>query len=472
MPWLGSRRADTMSLPVDLLHAIAADGGGRVVLVLGAGASVERPTGLPLASQCAQKAHRDLLADGVLSEGQCASPDDLSLLADTVADVTGGQSELVERLPVAQFRSAEPNDGSLIAAALLREQAVACVLTLNFDLSMSTALAQIGAGNVAIVPGPEAHHHLGTTNLIYLHRNVDADPESWVLRTAALDEEWRNRWEEVVAQKVIAGSVTVFAGLGSPAAVLVESTRRIREALPNGTTIFQVDPGEKTESGFSAALGIQNDDYLQMTWCEFATELGARLVTKHQHELSDACEAMIEAEGWDDEDSQDLCRRIAGLGLVDLGKLRARWTLDSALYAPSGGSDVELIVDLLLGIGVLERATGTTAVFDADGVVELHREGSTVGSVIVASGRGVKRWFTLEAEIGQHEHRRRSRPRPPAVALVGGVQGAPTAPVAPPVDIATESDEQSIVTGGESGLTLVSVDDLRFSVEDVAGMVA
>lgn len=193
-----------MTLPADLLHAVAHDGGGRVVLVVGAGASFEPPTGLPLSRPISVEAHRQLVADGVLSEGQCTDPENLSCLADAVVDATGDQSALVERLPILSFRAAEPNEGYLIAAALLREQAVACVMTLNFDLGMSAALTRLGAhDDVGVVSGPEEHHRLGTVNLIYLHRNVNANPEAWILRTSALADDWRDRWEAVIAHRVI-----------------------------------------------------------------------------------------------------------------------------------------------------------------------------------------------------------------------------------------------------------------------------
>ena len=86
----------------------------------------------------------------------------------------------------------QQQEGYLLAAAMLREQAVACMVTLNFDLAMSTALTYLGATDVPVVAGPEDHHLLGVINLIYLHRNVDADPEEWVLRTSALADDWRD----------------------------------------------------------------------------------------------------------------------------------------------------------------------------------------------------------------------------------------------------------------------------------------
>ena len=72
-----------------------------------------------------------------------------------------------------------------------------------------------------------------TLNVYYLHRNANAvDPELWILRTSALNVEWKGQWEPIVATKVLAAPVVVFAGLGTPVAVLIESTKLLRNALP------------------------------------------------------------------------------------------------------------------------------------------------------------------------------------------------------------------------------------------------
>lgn len=185
-------RAEADAVPADLLHAVA-ERRGHVVLVVGAGCSIEHPTGLKLASEYAVEAHRDLVLDGVLDQGACADPQDLSLVASAVWDRHGSQAAVVERLPRARFRTARPNDGYLLAAALLREGAMSCVLTLNFDLAMSSALTELSASEVEVIVGPQHLSHLGSSSLIYLHRNVDeSDAERWILRREALDEEWRD----------------------------------------------------------------------------------------------------------------------------------------------------------------------------------------------------------------------------------------------------------------------------------------
>ena len=73
-----------MTLPSGLLAAISNAGGGQVALVIGAECSIEAPTSLPLAGQCSEDAHRKLVDNEVLDDGDCAEPWDLSALADLV----------------------------------------------------------------------------------------------------------------------------------------------------------------------------------------------------------------------------------------------------------------------------------------------------------------------------------------------------------------------------------------------------
>ncbi len=108
-----------MDLPAELLQAISSPGGGRIALVIGAGCSVEAPTGVPVASQCSVEVHRRLLDDGVLQNGDCADPYDLSAVADAVFARTHSQRDVVERLRERyNLKLATPNDGHLIAAAI------------------------------------------------------------------------------------------------------------------------------------------------------------------------------------------------------------------------------------------------------------------------------------------------------------------------------------------------------------------
>lgn len=117
------------------------------MLVTGAGTSIEPPTAIPLAWQCSSDAHSRLIADGVLDVGDCNDPYDLSALADAVVQKTKSQEALVSRLAIEPMRNAKPNDGHLIAIALMIEGAISNIVTLNYDLAFSNAISELGIRN-------------------------------------------------------------------------------------------------------------------------------------------------------------------------------------------------------------------------------------------------------------------------------------------------------------------------------------
>lgn len=445
-------------IPADLLHAFV-ERQGFVVLVVGAGCSIEDPTGLKLASEYAIEVHRQLVLDGVLDEGNCANPEDLSLVASAVWDRRESQRAVVERLPRAKFRTARPNDGYLIAAALLRERAVSCVLTLNFDLAMSSALTELSASEVEVIAGPQNLPQLGSSTVIYLHRNVDEpDPERWILRREALEDEWRDNWQEVVARRVMAAPVTVFAGLGSPAAVLTETVRRIRAAVSDVLRTYVVDPAEETQ--FQAALDLRQESHLRMGWVAFMRRIGARVAAEHRAALEAAALALCTEHGWGEESehASSLCTRFTALGLVVSGKLRALWLLDRQGYAPDDARR-GLVADLLLAVGLIERELGATAHFREDGVVEFRRDGMIVASALFISGGGTRRWMALEPRVRDSAASLRPETRP-MHAILGGVQGSRPEEVAPPEDVVSGDLEEDIITG-DPAIEMVMIDELR-----------
>lgn len=465
-----------VALPPGLLEAIAAEPGGRVVLVIGAGTSVEPPMGLPMARECAEKAHRSLIHDGILQAGDCSDPSDLSRLADVVYEKEGGeQAELVKRLPINDFRTVTPNRGCLIAAALLREGALKGVLTLNFDLGMITALAQIGSDNdVAVLTGPADHERMGATNLVYLHRSVNADYEEWVLRTDVLAEGWQEGWEEVVGGLLIGGPFTVFAGLGSPAGVLIATAKKIKDTLSGEAKLLQVDPADPDDSPMREQIGIGEEDYLQLGWEDFMRRLAARLLARHRDELCDACREVIAREDLDDGDPDQVCDRLSQLDLIGVGEVRARWLLERRQrYLPQGGLDVDLIASLLLAVALIERRTETTANFHPDGVVEFVKQGQVHASLLFASGRGTRSWSSVEADLSQPAFDRNRRLVGPRYALIAGVGAREV--VAPPPKLVGGEDEEgaagSIISDDET-LILRSVDELRAHPEFAEEMIA
>ncbi len=439
-----------MAIPSPLLTAVATPGGGKLALIVGCGCSFEGPTSIPLASTCAVESHDRLVADGVIAAGDCASPRDLSAVADAVHKKTKVQRPLVEQLSEHYpLKDATPNDGHLLAAALLREGVVSTVLTLNFDLAISTAIAELGVGkNIGIIDGPDDIGKQKTSNLYYLHRNVNAaNPEEWVLRTATLRTDWKKGWEKVVAGKVLSTPIVLFAGLGSPAAVLLESTKLIQQAIPHGIKAYQVDPGEMSDCQFAQDLAIDPANYIQMGWCDFMLALCARVVEDHTTRLCGAAAAMIEREGWTLENLRNSVDQIKAGGLLMLGKLRSNWLLHDKPYYPDEDATRDLIADLLLASATVERVSGATPVLFEDGVVEFRRGDRTVSACLCVSGRGTRSRAAIESELSKRHRRYRSRGTPLTGAIVAGLNPTPAPPVTPPVSVIAGNPTNSIIMG-------------------------
>jgi hypothetical protein len=457
------------TLPADLLHAVA-ERRRRIALVVGAGCSLEHPTDLELASAYAADVHAQLVRDGVLGEGDCANPADLSALASTVVAKTGSQSPLVSRLPRNAFRLAQPNSRYLIAAALLREGVLDAVLTLNFDLALSASLGVLSALEVNVVTGPQSQDQLSSAAVIYLHRSVEEqDLERWILTVEALARDWQDGWEEVVVRRLMACPVVVFAGLGSPAAVLTETVTRVRSSLKSGQHhVFVVDPATATE--FEAALDLEDDAHVQTGWCLFMEQVAARLLVELSSELSTAGGGLCQQHSWTDESEHlpELCERLHAVGLVGLGKLRARWLLEHEQYTPDD-SRRPLIADLLLGIGLVERAGGVKALFGDDGVVEFRREGNVVSRVLPVSGQGTLRWSALEPRVLQAIER--AGGEPPEHVIVSGVIDKPADVLAPPVDLVNGALDANIIDGFVRP-SFVTVDDVRADPQIASQLVA
>lgn len=447
------------TLPPSLLHAISSPGGGRVVLVLGAGCSNEEPTSLPLSRELSQACHRQLVDDGSLEEDEVCDECDLSAVAEAVFRKTGSQSALIRKFPPDAFRYAEPNEGYLVMAALFLEGALADTLTLNFDSAARTALGQLGAGErVSTIRGPEDHTQLGTRNFIYLHGDIDSDHDDIILRPASLESAWRNRWGRVIAERVLASPVTVFVGLGTPPSVLTDTTHRIHTAINGQASICVVDILAPEDSHFTNSLDVGTEDYLRMGWSEFMRTLSQRLVTEHAAAIEQDCHKLIAENSYPAEQVSDLCRRLAEGGIVRLGQLRAAWMLEKGSYLPhEPGISLRLFAYLVLGVRMVERLSDRRANFANDGLVEFRKD-NLVTRVMVCSGRGSMNYARVEAEVSERRKRLIGLGTSFSVALVGSLDS--DAGIATPSDIVTESKPDDLVTG-PSHLRIVSIPQLR-----------
>jgi len=452
-----------MILPAELLQAVSASGGGKIALVVGAGCSFEAPTAIPLAEICSQECHDRLVANGVLLKGDCAIPSNLSSLADAVVEKTGKQRPLVEQLlQHYELKAASPNEGHLLAAALLREGAIASVVTLNFDLALSTAIGQLGVGDaVGIIDGPDDLQNQKGINLYYLHRNAnEADLEAWILRSDAIKSEWKGKWQDVVAARVLAAPIVVFVGLGSPAHVLIESTKLIQKAIPDGSKAFQVDPGRPEESEFFKELALDPAAFVQGTWCDFMTALSDRLVVEHAAHLKAAADTIAQRDGLPLENLTALLNRLKDVGLLNVGRLRASWLLQDKDYFPEDSLSRELIADLLLAISYIARKTDTTALLFGNGIVEFKRGDRTVAAHLLASGCGSRSRTTVETMLLSRRSRFRELSSQPSGAIIAGTRDTGAVPITPPTSVLIGDTPKSIVFGS-STLPVFSVEFLR-----------
>jgi hypothetical protein len=398
----------------------------------------------------------------IIDPDDCPTPKDLSCLADAVYKKTGRQDLLVDELAQHYcFKTASPNDGHFLAAALLIEGAIVSVLTLNFDLALTTALAHLRAGStVGIIEGPNDFRKQVAFNLYYLHRNANApDPEDWVLRTDVLKSNWKNGWERVVAGKVLATPVAVFVGLGSSAAVLTESVKMIRKTIPNGSLVYQVDPGEFGDSEFSKDLDIQPGEFIQRGWCDFMSELSDRLLLAQTRSLIESARALVERERLVAEDIDHVVERIKRMGLLGFGTLRANWLLADRRYSADEPASREFVADLLLAAATVARVTGTTAFPFDDGIVEFRRGDQIVDCRIFVSGNGTHGCLAVEGKLSARARGFRNHATPPLGVVVSHTRDHGIRPVAAPQDLIDGEITPTII--GQSALPMTHVEAIR-----------
>jgi hypothetical protein len=441
-------------LPSDLLNAIASDGGGKVVLVAGAGCSMEEPTSLKSGRYYSEDAHRRLVEDGILLPDACPDPGDLSVLADLVFEVTGNQHELTSRLPKSRWQTPTPNPGHEAAAALLIEGALHAIVTLNFDVAFQVALSSLGNDGISIVQGPDDHEEMTGRSLIFLHRSAMVDDETWVLRKASLDSAWEGKWEHFVAISMLAKPQVVFAGLGSPAAVLTESVKLL--AGMEGCQFFLIDP--YPASAFADALSGHLTETVSMGWCEFAAELSGKVRNEQVAKLRVQCGDLAEERSLQTLESELVLDALAQLGLVALGAVRSTWLQAGKRYWPDqAGMERRNLADLTLGIGcLLEKLEAAIEIDGQGGILHIRDARDRRASLLCAHGGGSRTWSLLKARLEKELATRPSTTRP-RVVLVSGLAHE-TASM--PDNLVRQISEDDLIRGAESLIPLM-VDEVR-----------
>lgn len=454
-------------LPGALLQAVA-QRSGRVTIVVGAGCSLENPTGLKLGGDYSKQAFEQLVLDHMMDASDCANPWDLSELATAVHLRHGSQAALVERLPREKYQFAKANQGYLLAAALMAEGSVAYVATLNFDLALSHAITEVQPQGVSQVAGPESYGAFGSRAIVYLHRNVnEPNPDLWILRKEAIEEEWKQGWEAVAAQRIAAAPVVVFAGLGSPALALTETLKRVRQLVPDNTLAYLVDPAET--SAFAAAIEVDDPEHhIKLGWGDFMAELAERVVAQFVVEVREACDAQAQDHCLADWQVpvDRLIEAIRDLGLLKVGSLRALWLGSTLPYEPDVPAQRAMVADLLLGLGLFLRSEAHAVTVTGRGMVGVTAPGSPTVVVRPAAGGGVKPWGAVDLIAANSGG---TGAGGADVILAAGFRGSRPSEVIPPLDITGSNDDGDITTGYRVP-RVIDLDELRAAPDLVLGL--
>lgn len=434
------------ALPPELLMQIAASGGSRVVLVTGAGASMEAPTSLKSGADYSEEAHEHLILDTVLQPGACADPRDLSVLADVVYGATGSQLELTKRLPRNDWRAPTPNSGHLAAAALLIEGSLRALVTLNYDLALQVALANLGKPpEVSICKGPEDHDQTSSRALVYLHRSAESAPEDWILRKSALDHDWRQAWEQMVATGALAAPVTLFAGLGSPAAVLTETVTSL--ARLRGTSFFYADLFPESE--FSRAVATELSARIRMGWGAVMDTLASRVAHEQGLHLRDEARGLATSAGLPERSADAIVARLCGMGLVSLGRIRSSWLLFKHPYLRDDAQR-SCVADLIATLGAIAAALSVTADFDEQGGVHLLHPSGELVSLRVVHGGGIRTWALVRSQLEVQRQDARDFGRSRVVLVAGLASGIDPLPA----DLVHHDSPDDLIRGGDELIAL------------------
>jgi len=386
------------TIPAELLQSLAAPGGGQVALVIGAGCSVDHPTSIPLAGDLAEEVERQLVLNGRLQADQCPNPRDLAALASLVFQICNNQVELVRCFPIQRMRLARANLGYKLLVALMAEGAISHVLSLNFDLAIQNAAAELGIEIATIASANEPVPIRAA--LVQLHGNVNGEPDDLVLRTEVMDEEWIGQWHQVVAQQVLAAPTVLFAGLGSPAPVLTATVAMIQRALGGDKALYQADIVPLAQSGFAAELEIPEERYIQGSWDAVVTRLAERIAAQQVDSLSRSGCALLMENQHGEADLQrftNIAAKLAGQSLLTLGKMRAFADLDrDKLYRAHNVRDDEFMSEPMLRLVQVAERFGLDAAPTAAGTWALRQNGQTVAQIVLATGGGVRRMAAVE----------------------------------------------------------------------------
>lgn len=457
-----------MPIPPHLLRSICEPGGGRIVLVLGAGASMDPPTSLKSGARVSIDAHQRLVDDGLLSPGEVENDWDLAELADVIWEKFGSQKELTDRLPRHEWRMAKPNRGHQEAAALLAESAIRSVLTINYDLAQQHALAEIDARSTitTVVRGPEDTESLSGRTLVYLHRSCEADSETWILRASLIEDTEIQVWESAVADSILMSPVVVFVGLGSPAPILSQAVSRL--VTNTGIACYLVDPADPNPADtntFYASLN-GNATHIPMAWCDFAGLLADRFRDGAVRRLVDAGCARLEDLGGHSSAWGTIGTALRAIPLHQLGRKRATWLLRRELYCAETEVDNALLGDLMAAVAAIADSVDATSVaLDGQGTVRITMASGNTVPLRIANAAGLRTWESVATQLSREQDEWPA----PDYRLVLFSNPECEADLAP-IDLVRSADPSDLIRGAEQIVALGTAEAVSLAKTDAVAL--
>jgi hypothetical protein len=363
-----------IQLSHELMAALEHVEGHGIVLVIGAGSSVDDPTGLELGGHYSQLAHDALRRRGVIAEQP--HPWDLAELADAVIAATGNQDQLVAELPIQAMRLATPNRGHVLAAALQSDGFIRSILTLNYDTAMASAIAQLGSADVHVIERKEDMPPTRPKLLIYLHGSASGRTEDLVLTTADLDSSWQGSWKELITNQTMLAPVVAFVGLGSSATLLSSTLQKMKDGIGTAAAFLLVGPGDQSTTTFAQSVGADAAHCLDCGWSAFMQECAAYALETLVGLSSAKFPEVERQKNVPVVDTAAVVESIRQMDYMSYGAARAKWfgVENRRRYMPHPAQDAtELIhlADVIHFIAEIESWVSTTATF-ADGDVEVR----------------------------------------------------------------------------------------------------
>jgi hypothetical protein len=415
-----------------------------MVLVIGAGSSLDDPTGLELGGTYSREAHAALTRRGIIATQ--ANPEDLSELADSVVAATGNQDVLVAELPIQKMRLASPNSGHKVAAALQADGFVKSILTLNYDTAMATAISALGIGGVHVVERAADLPARGAKSLIYLHGSANGPSEDLVLTSSDLDSTWQGGWKDLVASQTMFAPVVAFVGLGSSAKLISSTLQKIVAGVGARTAFALVGPGDQSRTTFASSIGADAAHCISCGWTDFMFACGDYALGTLLNLVTTSFDEIERQRTVAKVDLAHVLQEIERLGYLRYGAVRANWfgVGHRCNYMTHPGADSPELVhlaDLIHFVGEIEAWTASQ-VRIVDGDLDING-----ACVSLYSSREPADFETAVTRVQSRIDIRHAADSPVAVVI---------ARTSPPVRVAAPAN---ILVGGQSTLEPDSSDD-------------